>query len=187
MKQNFWKTINFFRKLEDCFLVETLRLKNHHFHTKLPDQKTMLRPIEWWVLNGACPKNGVLPGTASFFWKILFQCKGVLQNHRPLKGHRPTDRSSINPLTTDNQPTNKCYTVLPTNNNQPPTYPQLLHWPTDHQLTNRSSTEPVTTDHQLTNSPTFLQLTNKPLTQPYFNHLEQPFFNHEIIIWASMF
>ena len=48
------------------------RLKKHHFHTKLPHQKPMLRQIEWWVKNGPIKKNGVLPVTTLFFWKLYF-------------------------------------------------------------------------------------------------------------------
>ena len=40
-----------------------MRLKTHHFHTKLLYQKPMLRQIEWWVQNGPITKNGVLPVT----------------------------------------------------------------------------------------------------------------------------
>ena len=40
-----------FKKLEYGFLVEILRLKAHHFHTKLSCQKPMLRHIEWGVQN----------------------------------------------------------------------------------------------------------------------------------------
>ena len=47
--QIFWKTKIFFKKLEDCFLVETTRLKTHHFHSELLCQKLMLRQIEKFV------------------------------------------------------------------------------------------------------------------------------------------
>ena len=36
----------------------------HHFHTKLPYQKAMLRQIEW-----------VLPVTTLFFWKFCFSLR----------------------------------------------------------------------------------------------------------------
>ena len=41
----------------------------HHFYTKLPSQKSMLRQIEWWEQNRPITKNEVL---AFFFWKIYF-------------------------------------------------------------------------------------------------------------------
>ena len=52
--------------------MRTLRLKTHHFHTKLPYQNPMLRQIEWWVQNGPIKKDGVLPVTNLFFWKFCF-------------------------------------------------------------------------------------------------------------------
>ena len=72
----FWKTKTFFKK------VKALRLKMHHFHTKLPCQKPMLRQIEWWVHNELITKNGVLPLTTLFFWKFYFSlstsCKELI-------------------------------------------------------------------------------------------------------------
>ena len=60
------------------FLVESTKLKTRHFHAKLPRQKPMLRQIEWRVQNGPITKNGVLPVTALYFLKILFQFKSLL-------------------------------------------------------------------------------------------------------------
>ena len=47
--------------------VKALRLKTHHFHTKLPYEKSILRQTEWCVQNGPITKNGVLPVTTLFF------------------------------------------------------------------------------------------------------------------------
>ena len=47
----------------------------HHFHTKLPYQKPMLRQIKWWLQNGRIKKNGVLPVTTLFFWKFCFSLR----------------------------------------------------------------------------------------------------------------
>ena len=98
--------------------------------------------------------------------------KGVLQNHRPPTGHRPpktdnrpTDRSSTDPLTTDNRLR---------------THRQVVQRPTDHRLTDTSSNDPTATYHQLTDSPTYLQLTTNPLTH-------ETYFNLETIIRASLF
>ena len=44
----------------------------HHFHTKLPYQKPMLRQIEWGVQNGPITNNRLLPVAALFFWKFCF-------------------------------------------------------------------------------------------------------------------
>ena len=50
------------------FQLKALRLKMHHFHTKLPYQRPMLRQIELWVQNRPITKNGVLPVTNLFLW-----------------------------------------------------------------------------------------------------------------------
>ena len=47
LKQIFWKTKTFFKKLSAVFQLKELRLKAHHFHAILPYQKPMLRQIEW--------------------------------------------------------------------------------------------------------------------------------------------
>ena len=73
LKQIFWKAIIFFSKnWSTVYQFRVLRLKMHHFRTKLPYQKPMLRQIEWWVQNGPITKNGVLPVTTLFFWKCYF-------------------------------------------------------------------------------------------------------------------
>ena len=53
--------------------MKRLRLKTHHFHSKLLCQKPMLRQIEWQLQNRPITKSGVLPVTTLFFWKI-FSC-----------------------------------------------------------------------------------------------------------------
>ena len=55
--------------------MKALRLKTHHFHTKLPYQKAMLRQIEWWVHNGPNTKNSVLPVIKLFLWKFCFSLR----------------------------------------------------------------------------------------------------------------
>ena len=77
LKEIFWKTKTFFKKLEYRFLVESAKIENATFPYKLPFQKPMLRKIEWRVQIGPIKKNGVLPVT-TFFWKILFQLKNFL-------------------------------------------------------------------------------------------------------------
>ena len=72
MKQIFWKTKTFSKKRGYRF---SLRLKTHHFHTKLTYQKPMLRQIEWWEQSGPITKNGVLPVTTLTFWKCYFSLK----------------------------------------------------------------------------------------------------------------
>ena len=75
LRQIFWKTKTFFQKNRVPFLVESTRLKTHHFHTKLTNQKPMLRQIEWWVQNIPFTKNEVLPVTTSLFWKFCFSLR----------------------------------------------------------------------------------------------------------------
>ena len=49
--------------------MNVLRLKApHHFHTKLPYRKPLLRQTEWWIQNGAIAKNRVLQ---LFYFKNL--------------------------------------------------------------------------------------------------------------------
>ena len=63
----FSKKETFFKKLGYRFYLKMLIWKTHHFHTKLPYQKPMLRQIEWGVQNGSNTKNGVLPVTTLYF------------------------------------------------------------------------------------------------------------------------
>ena len=63
------------RNWNNIFSLKALRLNTHHFHTKLPNQKPMLRLIEWWVQNEPIAKNGVLPVTTLFFWKSSFSLR----------------------------------------------------------------------------------------------------------------
>ena len=71
-----WNRFSGKRKLfKKTGVLKALRLKTHHFHTKLPYQKPMLRQIEWWLQNGPITKNGVLPVTTSFFKKLCFSLR----------------------------------------------------------------------------------------------------------------
>ena len=55
--------------------MKALRLKTHHFHTKLPSQNPMLRQIKWTLQNRPIKKNGVLPVTTLFFLKFCFSLR----------------------------------------------------------------------------------------------------------------
>ena len=57
------------------FQLKILRLKMHYLRTTLHCQKLISRQIEWRIQNGYITKNGVLPVTTLFFFKILFQFK----------------------------------------------------------------------------------------------------------------
>ena len=45
------------------FKLKPLKLKTHHFHSKLLRQKPILRQIEWPLQNGPITKSGVLSVT----------------------------------------------------------------------------------------------------------------------------
>ena len=51
--------------------MKPLRLKTHHFYSKLLCQKPILRQIEWRLQNGPITKSGVLPVTTLFFGKFV--------------------------------------------------------------------------------------------------------------------
>ena len=69
---NFPENENLFQKKGLPFFSWT-----HHFHTKLPYQKPILRQTEWWVQNGPIIKNGVLPVTALLFRKFCFSLRSL--------------------------------------------------------------------------------------------------------------
>ena len=56
---DFLENEKLFQKTRYRFLVESTKIENASFHTKLSYQKPMLRQIEWRVQNG--------PVTTSFF------------------------------------------------------------------------------------------------------------------------
>ena len=51
------------------FKLKPLRLKTHHFHSKLLCQKPTLRQLECRLQNGPPTNSGVLAVTTLFFWK----------------------------------------------------------------------------------------------------------------------
>ena len=53
------------------FWLKPLRLKTHHFHSKLLCQKQMLGQIEWRLQNGPIIKKRVFPITTLFFGKFV--------------------------------------------------------------------------------------------------------------------
>ena len=67
---NFLENKNLEKNWSTVFRLKPLRLKIHHFHSKVLCQKPILRQIEWRLQNGPFTKNGVLPVTSLFFWKI---------------------------------------------------------------------------------------------------------------------
>ena len=82
LKQIFWKTKNFFKKLEYYFLVERTNIDKASVPCKIAISEANVktnRQIEWWVQNGPTTKTVVLPVATLFFLKILFQFKNLLQ------------------------------------------------------------------------------------------------------------
>ena len=75
LKLIFRKTKIFFKKLEDHFSVESTNIASAKFPRKTACQKPMLRQTEWGVQNLPIAKNGVLPITTLYFWKICFNMR----------------------------------------------------------------------------------------------------------------
>ena len=95
---------------------------------------------------------------------------GVLQNlWQPTTDHRPTDRSSTNPPTTDNWPPTHWQVLHRLTDHRQPTInpstgPPPTHQPLsiDHQPIDRSSTDPPTTNNR--------PPTNWQISVFYFEH-----------------
>ena len=68
---NFLENKHLFQKTR-VFQLKPLRLKTHHFHSKLLCQKQMLRPIEWRLQNGPITKSLI-------FLENLFQFQNLLK------------------------------------------------------------------------------------------------------------
>ena len=69
LKQTFWKTKTFFKKLENRFLVETTKIETTSFTFKTAQSEANVKTIEWGLQNGPITKSGVLPVTTLFFLK----------------------------------------------------------------------------------------------------------------------
>ena len=75
LKQIFWKTKNFFKKLEWDFLVESNKIESASFPYGSDISEANVKTIEWRVQNGSTTKNRVFPGTTLFFWKFCFSLR----------------------------------------------------------------------------------------------------------------
>ena len=72
LKQIFWKTKSFFKKLEYRVLVETTKIENTSFPFKtLSEANVKTNRIA--TTNGPITKSGVFPVTTLFFLENLFQ------------------------------------------------------------------------------------------------------------------
>ena len=78
LKQIFWKTKNVFKKLEYSFLVESTKNENASFPSKTAISEASVKTNRMVNKNGPITKNIVLPATALFFLKILFQFMNLL-------------------------------------------------------------------------------------------------------------
>ena len=78
LKQIFWKTKTFFKKLEYRFLVESTKFESTSFSYKTAISEASVKTNKCWVQNGPITKNGVLPVTTLFFWKNFFSLKNLL-------------------------------------------------------------------------------------------------------------
>ena len=67
LKQIFWRTKTFFKKLEYRFLVEATKIEITPFPFKTALSGANVK--EWRLQNGPITKSGVLPVTTLFFWK----------------------------------------------------------------------------------------------------------------------
>ena len=75
LKQIFWQTKNFFKKLEYRFLVESTKIENASFSYKTTILEANIKTKKCWVQNRPTTKNGVLPVTTLFFWKFCFSLR----------------------------------------------------------------------------------------------------------------
>ena len=73
LKQIFLKTKTISKNWSTVFQLKALTLQTHHFRTKLPYHKPMLRQIECWVQNRPITKNWVLPVIT--VWKFCFNLR----------------------------------------------------------------------------------------------------------------
>ena len=74
LKQIFWKTKIFLKKLEYHFLVESTKIETHNFHTKLPYQKPNgIVSIKWTYR-----KERSFASNYFVFLKIVFHFKNFL-------------------------------------------------------------------------------------------------------------
>ena len=78
LKQIFWKTETFFKKLEYSFLVESTKIENASFPYNTAISEANVKANRIVSKKGPITKNGVLPVTTLFFFKFRFQLKNFL-------------------------------------------------------------------------------------------------------------
>ena len=67
LRQIFWKTNTFFRKLEHRFLVKTMKIENTSFSSKTALAEANVKTNRRRLQNGPITKSGVLPVSTLFF------------------------------------------------------------------------------------------------------------------------
>ena len=78
LKQIFWKTKTFFRKLEYCFLVEGSKIENASFPYKTEISEANVKTNKMVTTKWTCHKEWSFASNYFIFLKILFQFKNLL-------------------------------------------------------------------------------------------------------------
>ena len=73
LKQIFWKTKPFFKKLEYSFLVETTKIESTSFPFKTALSEANVKTNRMATTKWAYHKSGVLPVTTLFFLENFFR------------------------------------------------------------------------------------------------------------------
>ena len=66
LRQIFWKTKTFFKKLEYRFLVESTKIESASFSYKTTLSEANVKTNKMMIQNGLITKKGILPVTALF-------------------------------------------------------------------------------------------------------------------------
>ena len=78
LKQIFWKTKTFFKKLEDCFLVQSTNIEHESFPCKTALFKANVHTKTMGTTKWPCHKIGFLP-VILFFWTLCFSLRTSLK------------------------------------------------------------------------------------------------------------
>ena len=78
LKQIFWKTKTFFKKLEYCFLVESAEIENASFPYKTAISEANVKTNKMATTKWSYHKERSFANNYFIFQKILFQLKNLL-------------------------------------------------------------------------------------------------------------
>ena len=78
LKQIFWKTKTFFKKLEDCFLVQSTNIEHESFPCKTALFKANVHTKTMGTTKWTCHKIGFL-SVILFFWTLCFSLRTSLK------------------------------------------------------------------------------------------------------------